>query len=128
MDTGSLGKLYHDQEVIIRQGEEGNCMYVIQEGQVEIIQEEENCVVQLAVLKEGDFFGEMAIFEKEVRSASVRALGEVRVLTIDQKNFMRRIHQDPSLAFRVVRTMSRRIREMNRVLVNIKSSLENAKL
>jgi CRP-like cAMP-binding protein len=128
MDTGLLGKHYHDQEVIIRQGEEGDCMFVIQEGQVEVVQERDDCEVQLAVLQEGDFFGEMAIFEKELRSASVRALGEVRVLTIDQKNFLRRIHQDPSLAFRVVQTMSHRIREMNQVLGTIKASLENAKL
>jgi CRP-like cAMP-binding protein len=61
-------------------------------------------------LDEGDFFGEMAIFEREVRSATVRALGKIRVLTVDEKTFLRRIHKDPSLAVRIVQTMSARIR------------------
>ena len=121
METGALGKLYHDGEVIVREGETGDCMYVIQEGQVEVLRGTENRAVRLAVLKEGDFFGEMAIFEHEVRSATVRALGEVRVLTVEKKNFLRRIHEDPSLAYHIVQTMSRRIRELNAELVRIKS-------
>jgi CRP-like cAMP-binding protein len=54
----------------------------------------------------------MAIFEHEVRTATVRAVGEARVLTIDKKNFLRGIHEDPSLAFRIVETMSHRIRDL----------------
>jgi CRP-like cAMP-binding protein len=108
-----LGKVYEDGEVIARQGEVGDCMYVIQEGQVEVVAEGPEREVRLAVLGEADFFGEMAIFEREVRSATVRALGRVRVLTVDQKTFLRRIHEDPSLAYRLVQTMSRRVRELD---------------
>jgi CRP/FNR family transcriptional regulator len=113
MSEGQLGRVYQDGEVIIQQGELGNNMFVIQEGQVEVFQEREGRSVQLAVLKEGDFFGEMALFDKEVRSATVLASGEVRVLTIDKKTFLRRIHEDPSLAFRIVETLSTRLRELN---------------
>lgn len=113
MDKGALGRVYQDGEIIIRQGEVGNCMYVIQEGKVEVLIEKDGQEVQLAVQREGDFFGEMAIFERDVRSATIRALGQVRVLTIDKKNLLRRISQDPSLAFRIVETMSHRIRELN---------------
>ena len=113
METGAIGKLYHDGEVIVREGEAGDCMYVVQAGQVEVLQGKENGEVRLAVLNKGDFFGEMAIFEREVRSATVRALGKVRVLTVEKKNFLRRIHEDPSLAFRIVQTMSSRIRELS---------------
>jgi len=113
MEAGSLGKEYLDGEVIIRQGEFGDCMYVIQEGQVEVIAELDDDRVQLAIRREGDFFGEMAIFEREVRMATVRALGRVRVLTIDRRNFLRRINEDPSLAFRLVQSMSARIRELS---------------
>jgi len=120
METGALGKLYRDGEVIIRQGEMEDCMYVVQEGQVEVFQENGNKEVRLAVLGEGDFFGEMAIFERDVRSATVRALGEVRVLTVDKRTFLRRITEDPSLAFRMVEKMSNRIRELNAALVRIK--------
>lgn len=113
MDTGALGKVYKDGEIIIRQGDVGECMFVIQEGKVEILLEKEDQEVPLAVKGEGDFIGEMAIFDRDVRSATVRALGMVRVLTVDKKNFLRRIHQDPSLAFRIVETMSQRIRALN---------------
>ena len=112
MDTGALGKEYEDGEVIVRQGEVGDCMFVIQKGKVEVISEENGEEIRLAVREEGEFFGEMAIFDRDVRSATVRAMGQARVLTVDKKNFMRRIHEDPSLAFRLVETMSRRLREL----------------
>ena len=125
MDTGALGKIYEDGEIIIKQGEVGDCMYVIQEGEVEVIREESGQEVQLAVRKEGDFVGEMAIFERDVRSATIRALGSVRVLTIDKRNFLRRISQDPSLAFRIVETMSRRIRKLSKENAQLKGNLSN---
>lgn len=113
MKEGELGKVYQAGEVIVRQGDVGNCMYVIQEGRVEVLQEKEGRDVQLAQLEEGEFFGEMSLFEREIRSATVRAAGPVRVLTVDKKTFLRRIHEDPSLAFRIVEKLSLRLREMN---------------
>ncbi|MCK5407408.1 MAG: cyclic nucleotide-binding domain-containing protein, partial [Candidatus Krumholzibacteria bacterium] len=65
--------------------------------------------------------GEMAIFEREVRSASVRARGEARVLTLDKKNFLRRINEDPSLAFRIVQAMSGRIRELSKEVARLRT-------
>ena len=122
MENGALGKVYQDSQVIVRQGEAGDCMYVIQEGRVAVIQERDGREVPLAVLGTGDFFGEMALFDREMRSSTVRALGEVRVLTVDKKTFMRRIHEDPSLAFRIVQQMSQRIREMDGELGRIKGN------
>lgn len=113
MVAGVLGKNYKDTEVIIKQGEPGDYIYVIQEGLVEIVKETDRGEVQLALRSEGEFFGEMAIFEREVRSATVRALGEARVLTIDKENFLRRIYEDPSLAFHLVQIMSSRIRDLS---------------
>jgi len=121
MSTGALGKVYHDGDVIIRQGDVGDCMYVIQEGQVEVILENQGQEILLQVHGPGAFFGEMAIFDKDVRSATVRALGDAKILTVDKKNLMRRVHEDPSLAFKLVETMSGRIRE----LVGKVASLEN---
>jgi CRP/FNR family cyclic AMP-dependent transcriptional regulator len=120
MTKGALGKVYEGGEIIVRQGEKGDCMYVIQEGQVEVVQVKGDDIVRLAALDQGDFFGEMAIFEQETRSATVRALGEVRLLTVDRKTFLRRIQEDPSLAFRVVQTMSGRINQLNQELVSLK--------
>jgi len=121
IERRALGKVYRDRESIVHQGEVGDCMYVIQAGQVEVLQEKNDKEVRLAVLGEGDFFGEMALFECEARSATVRALGEVRVLTVDKRTLLRRINEDPSLAFRIVQKMSQRIRELNTEVVRLKN-------
>ena len=122
MASGELGKVYKDGEVIICEGDEGNCMFVIQEGKVEVlIAGADDQEIRLGVRGEGEFIGEMAIFERDVRSATVRAMGDARVLTVDKKNFMRRVHEDPSLAFRLVETMSKRIRELGDEVARLKS-------
>jgi len=118
---GDLGKVYRAGEIIVRQGDVGDCMYVIQSGKVEVIREHEGKELRLAQLGEGDFFGEMALFEKDVRSATVRPLGDVRVLTVDRKMFLRKIHDDPSLAFMIMQRMSRRLRELNEELIRLNS-------
>lgn len=124
MSSGDLGKAFADGEVIIREGEEGDCMYVIQEGKAEVVVRSGEDEIQLDVLGPGAFFGEMAVFERDVRSATVRALGEARVITVDKKNFMRRVHEDPALAFRLVETMSQRLRNLTNKLAELESLLE----
>jgi CRP-like cAMP-binding protein len=113
MRTSGLGKLYQDGEIIIRQGDVGDNMFIIQEGQVEVVIEQDGQEVRLAVEGAGQPIGEMAIFEHQARSATVRALGQARILTVDKKNLVRRIHEDPSLAYYMMRTMSRRVRELS---------------
>jgi len=114
MVRGALGKLYSDGENIILQGKTGDSMYVVQSGRVEVVQHAESGGEQhLAFLEAGDFFGEMAVFEKEVRSATVRAAGDARVLKVDKKTLLRRIREDPLLAVNLLKTMSHRIRELN---------------
>ena len=121
MNTSALGRTYADRECIIRQGEVGECMYVVQMGKVEVVRKEGEFEVSLAVLEEGDFFGEMALFEQEVRSATVRAMGECQVLTVDKKTLLGRVQEDPSLAFNILRTMSHRIRKLNGELVRARN-------
>lgn len=123
MEDNALGKIYEHGEAIFRQGESGDRMYVIQEGKVEVVQEKNGKESILAVRKQGEFFGEMALFEKEVRMATVRALGRARVLSVDRKNLMRRIHQDPSLAYQIIQTMSRRVRQLSQEVERLQSWL-----
>jgi len=122
METGALGKVYQDGEVIVRQGEVGNAMYVIQSGKAEVVGEVNGKSVSLAVLGETDFFGEMALFENQVRSATVRALGAVRVLTVDKKTLLRRIQQDPTLAFRMLEHLCHRLRKLDTEIGRIKTA------
>lgn len=119
----TLGRLYKDGETIIKQGEEGNCVFVIQEGKVEIIDESNNQEIKIAELGQAEFFGEMCLFEKDVRSCTVRALGDAKVMTIDKRNFYTTIQKDPSLAYRLLEKMSQRLRETNKKLrVNQKAN------
>ena len=124
MNFGLLGKVYTDGECIVTQGEVGQCMYVIQQGKVEVFVESENCEAVLATLKSGTVFGEMALFSKEPRSASVRAKGKALILTIDKRAFFKRVQEDPSLAFRILQKMSKRIKKLNTELVRFKTGQE----
>jgi CRP/FNR family cyclic AMP-dependent transcriptional regulator len=107
-----LGKKYAKGDIIFRQGETGDCMFVIQKGEVEAIAEADGREILLRTMGRNEFFGEMALFEKETRTATIRATKPTRLLTIDKKNFLGGIHEDPSLAFRIVQTMSHRIRDL----------------
>jgi CRP-like cAMP-binding protein len=121
---GALGRVYEDGEIVVRQGDVGDCLFVIQEGRVEVVVERGGKETILRELGAGDMVGEMAIFDRIVRSATVRAKGQARLLTVDKKNFLRRVNEDPSIAFRIVEIMSRRVRDMSQEVVELRSRLE----
>jgi CRP/FNR family transcriptional regulator, cyclic AMP receptor protein len=123
MEEGALGREYEDGEIICRQGEIGNCLYVIQAGQVEVVREESNVKVVISILETGAIFGEMAIIDRQPRSRTVRAKGKARVLTLDKRAFLRQVHQDPSLAFQILRQMSLRIRSQDQELARLRQLL-----
>lgn len=120
MGQGALGRIYGNGEIIVRQGDVGDCMYVVQSGEVEVVQATNGGEQRLAMLQAGDFFGEMAVFEREVRSATVRAHGEARALKVDKKTLLRRIKEDPLLAVNLLQTLSHRIRDLNAQLATPK--------
>lgn len=113
MRSGDLGAVYADGQEIVREGDTGACMYVIQQGQVEVVTGQDGDLKRLALLGDGDFFGEMALFGGEERSATVRALGEARVLKVDKRTLLRRIQEDPLLALNLLESLSDRIRRLN---------------
>jgi len=121
MIRGTLGKIYKDGANITLQGDKGNCMYVIQSGHVDVVQNTDHGEQHLASLKAGDFFGEMSVFEKETRSATVRAVGDTKVLKVDKKTLFRRIQEDPLLAVNLLQTMSHRIRTLDAQLAEYES-------
>lgn len=123
METNGLGRVFEDGQIIIQQGELGDCMYVVQAGLVEVIVTQDGSERIMAILGQGEFFGEMALFDRAVRMATVRALGEARVLTVDKRNLMRRIHEDPSLVFRMLLEMSGRIRDLSAEVTRLDQEL-----
>jgi len=122
MTKGALGKIYSDGDILVRQGDVGDAMFVIQEGEAEVLVEKDGAQVRVRIAGEGEIIGEMAVFEREARSATVKALGELRALTIDKRNFMRQIAEDPSVAFRIVQSMSSRIRELSDQIAELKGA------
>jgi CRP/FNR family transcriptional regulator, cyclic AMP receptor protein len=122
MSPNMIGKTYKDGEVIVRQGEVGECMYVVVSGKAEVVGQKGGKEVRLAVLGPKDSFGEMAIFDRERRSATVRAMGQVRTIILDRKTFEKSLIDQPWLAFRVLEKMSQRIRELDREVVELKKA------
>jgi CRP-like cAMP-binding protein len=120
MSPSELGRVFRDGEVIVRQGEPGECMYVVLEGHADVVREHDGSDTHLATLGPGDFIGEMSVFERETRSATVRARGDVRMLTVDRRTLLGRIHEDPSLAMKVLESMSRRIRELDQEVAGLR--------
>lgn len=112
VNMAGLGKEYRTGEVVFRQGDQGNCMFVIQDGEVEAVVDSDGRELRLRTMGPNEFFGEMALFEQETRTATIRTLRPSRILSIDKKNFLGGIHEDPSLAYRIVQTMSHRIRDL----------------
>jgi len=101
-------------EWVFEEGSLGTEMYIIQEGQVEILKkvgEGEEDLRQLSVLERGDFFGEMALLEDLPRAAGVRALTEVKLLEINGSTFNKMLRDNPEIAVRMMRKLSRRLRE-----------------
>jgi len=119
--SSALGKVYADGQVIVREGDIGDTMFVVQEGRVEVTHFTSDGEQRLAVLEVGDFFGEMAVFDQDARSATVRAYGDARVLTVDRKTLLRRIQEDPLMAVHLLRTMCHRIRELNAALGRVRA-------
>ncbi len=126
--SDALGKTFQPGEDIVRQGDVGDCMYVIQQGESEVLKEVDGKQVRVDTMKAGDLFGEIAIVEHTTRSSTVRAITEVHVMTIDRKTFLRRVQEDPSLAINVLKVMAHRVRVLDQELAMLKQSLSGSGL
>jgi ATP-binding cassette, subfamily B, bacterial len=97
-------------ESIVRQGEEGNKCYIIVRGKFEVlkqVQAEEE--VRLAVLQDGDHFGEIALLRDVPRTATVRALTPSILLSIRREAFLQLIHEHPHILTRLERALQHRM-------------------
>lgn len=103
-------------EEVFKEGDAGSEMFIIQEGQVEIARLVDGAERRLALLEKGDFFGEMALLDALPRSASARALTEVRLVEINGATFTRMLQDDPEIAVRIMRKLSHRLREADELL------------
>jgi flavin-dependent dehydrogenase len=117
--SGDLGRVYRAGETILRQGETGDAMFIIQSGTVEVLRELDGSELCLLELGNGEFFGEAAMFEDGIRTATVRALTDTRILTVDRRVLLRKVHEDPSLAFRIMGRLTTRITDLGEQLMSL---------
>ncbi|HXG58275.1 MAG TPA: cyclic nucleotide-binding domain-containing protein [Thermoanaerobaculia bacterium] len=103
-------------ERIFSQGDLGTEMFIILEGQVDIIKHINNESHLLSKLEKGDFFGEMAILENVPRSADAVAVTDVKVVVINGSRFDEMLRKNPEIAVRIIRKYSKRLREANLLL------------
>lgn len=100
---------FKSHEMVFKQGEEGDLMYLVQEGEVEVLHEIGGVQKQMAILERGDFFGEMAVLEQEPRSHSVRSLKLTKLVTIDRAGFKSMLTRNADISVRMIRKLSKRL-------------------
>lgn len=94
-------------ETILREGEEGDCMYVLVQGEAEISLQGKS----LGLVGPGEIFGEMALIETTHRSATITARTDCRVAVIDRKSFSLIVRHVPDFSMHVVRVLAGRLRD-----------------
>lgn len=124
MRTGELGIVYDAGHYLYRQGEESDRMYVIQEGEVEVLATRNGREILLARCGPGDFVGEEVVLGGGGRAADARAVTPVRVLGVDRRNFLRRANEDPTLVFRLVEQLNRRVLELSEEVARLQDGRE----
>ena len=100
---------FRDGDYVVRAGDEGGEMYIVQSGAVEVVRPG-TPPIRLA---QGEFFGEMSLLESLPRDADVRAVGETRVVVVSQGDLLMRIRRDPTFALEMLHKMSGRLRAAN---------------
>lgn len=111
-------KTYVSGEQIFREGEPGNRLFIVAEGEVRISRQIPGAGEEaLAVLKAGAMFGEMAVFDRSERSTDAISHGGTRVITISRAEFEMLLDFHRDLAYKVlwsvVRVLSSRLRATN---------------
>jgi CRP/FNR family cyclic AMP-dependent transcriptional regulator len=105
---------------ICRQGETGDSLYLIQDGTVEVVVQD--TLGDQSVLEQmgpGQHFGEMALLDEGPRSATVSAITDVTLLRLSRNGFQELVLRQPSVAFLLLREISRRLRACHRRVVDL---------
>ena len=79
---------FESGEIIFHEGDVGDYLYIIADGQVEVLKEDDNKKLQpICTLGKGEYFGEMALLNEKMRSATVRAKSSCNILALKNRDF-----------------------------------------
>ena len=112
----STYKNYYLGDIVIREGEIGDKLYVIEEGRVMVYIDSGDTSLVLSTLSSGDFFGEMALITDKPRSATVKALGNLVVLEIKGDELTKAIYEHPEIMKAFAKQFEIRIKHMKNFL------------
>ncbi len=102
--------------LITREGDPGNCAYLIQSGKVVVFTQHEGRKVELAILEAGQIFGEMALIFDEPRTASVKAHEHTVLIIIDRKVFEEKLDRSDPTIRAIVQMLTQRIVSANKIV------------
>ena len=112
-------KSYDKGEVIVEERTSAERFFIIYKGKIEITKQfEDGEEFVLAVHSDGDFFGEMALLDEGLRSATARAVAPTTVLEITRLNFETLLYKAPVVAYHIIRELSSRLRETGALLIS----------
>jgi len=103
-------------EVIFNQGDEGTSLFIIEDGAVDICYGEGAGNVTLATLFNGQYFGELSLFDGAPRSATATAAKPTRVIRLDREDLVDFVHKNPAAALRIIEEMGDRLRQTNELM------------
>lgn len=113
----ALVRQYPAGVTILREDEPGDQFFVLLRGEVKVfVDSPDGREVVLTHLQTGEFFGEMALFEGDTRSASVSALTETELVVLARADFLTVLTHDFSLTKKILATLSARLRRANDVI------------
>ena len=110
--------------VLFKQGEAGDCAYVVESGRVLVYLEIDQKEVHIAQIKKGEIFGEMSLIDSLPRSASVKAVEDTVLNVVTKDQLIERFQDSDQLVQLLLKVMMNRVRKNNNSLTQLNQSLE----
>ncbi|NNM54438.1 MAG: Crp/Fnr family transcriptional regulator [Spirochaetales bacterium] len=107
------GKVLSSDQIVFHENEEGDQMFIIQEGKVQISRQIAGKETPIAVLEKGEFFGEMAIVNRIKRTASATTLAPTTLLAFDRIGLEQMVEKNPKIALSIIDKLCRRLQNAN---------------
>ncbi|MEW6607518.1 MAG: Crp/Fnr family transcriptional regulator [bacterium] len=112
---------YKKGQTIISSEEIGTTFFIVKSGKVKVTAEAlDSREIVLSTLAPLSFFGEMSILDGEPRSATITALEETELITMDKDVFLRILHRYPQIAINILTILSQRLRRADELIQNLR--------